>query len=106
MNTNYISGRAAAEARMVPPGPGLDGAGTQSESSALFDQIVSAHHRLGEVRETLHRKVTELFGPRPLPDTKPVPEPQGQLQRITVAIRSVHEQIDFIHDLVNDLRRL
>lgn len=117
MKTNYTLGGARMEAplsgaRMEAPMPApgpvpeLDPAGIQTESSFLLDQLASAYHRLERVREMLYGKVTELFGPTPAPDMKPAPEPEGQLNRIVLAVRSIHEQIDNIQDLVNTLRRL
>lgn len=115
MNTNYALGGARAplggprtEAPMAVAGPvpELDPAGIQTESSALLDQLGSAYRRLEGVREMLHNKVAELFGPTPIPEAKPIPAPEGQLNRIVLAVRSIHEQIDTIQELLNTLRRL
>jgi|SRR5690606_22566443 len=115
MKTNYIMtgarsplGGARTEAPMISDGPvpEVGPAGCQSESSALLDQLGSAHRRLEGIREMLHTKVAELFGPTPIPDMTPMPEPEGQLGRIVNAVRSIHEQIDNIQELLNTLRRL
>lgn len=115
MKTNYIMTGARAslggfrtEEQMIAAGPvpELEPAGCQSETSALLDQLDTAYRRLEGVREMLHTKVAELFGPTPTPDMKPLPEPEGQLPRIVNAVRSIHEQIDNIQELLNILRRL
>lgn len=111
MKTNYtLSGARGfrTEEQMIATGPvpELEPAGCQSESSALLDQLNTACRRLEGVREMLHNKVAELFGPTPTPDMKQMPEPEGQLPRIVNMVRSIHEQIDHIQDLVNILRRL
>jgi hypothetical protein len=115
MKTNYTLtgarsplGGFRTEEQMITTGPlpEPEPAGCQSESSALLDQLGTAYRRLEGVREMLHTKVAELFGPTPIPDMTPMPEPEGQLGRIVNAVRSIHEQIDNIQELLSILRRL